>query len=337
MMKRIFIFILLAGIIVSCKKETSSGFVVNNNLQINDTTWNNSTSFQSIAKEITEDISLTELVDTVMVSNIGIDDDDKIFNNDSYRVSIPKSSLVNSITNKTFTKGAVKIKLQATTTRGNLVRNFCSSFVNGHQSQCVGFFNLSIYYSDTLLNVKPGNFVHLLVKDSLINPIFKTVSLFKGNGYDVTDDNFAWGIDSSSYKNLTYWDLQGSNTHNGYDIKLSKFGWISLLAQDNSPVNVNNKINVYLPVNFTNKNTLVYAVQGGTKNLARLNADFPSRTFSLNNLPFAQGVTLISISKIDHKYYLGNSTVNYNTHQTIFNVVPQEVSIANIIDYLNNL
>ena len=93
MMKRIFIFILLTGLIVSCKKETSSGFVINNNLQINDTTWNNSSSTQSLAKEITDDISLTELVDTLMVSNVGFDDDDKIFNNDKYRVSIPKNSL----------------------------------------------------------------------------------------------------------------------------------------------------------------------------------------------------------------------------------------------------
>ena len=336
-MKRILIFILLAGLIISCKKETSSGFVINNNLQINDTTWNNSNSIQSLAKEITEDISLTELVDTVMVTNIGIDDDDKIFNNDNFRVAIPKNSLINSITNKTFTKGAIKIKLQATTTKGNFIRNFCTSFINGRQNQTVGFFNLNLSYNDTLLNIKQGNFINLLVKDSLISPSYKYVSIFKGNGYDLTDDNFKWTIDSFSNKNLSMWNLQGTNTHNGYDIKLSKLGWVSLLAPDNSIPNPNNKINVYMPVNYTNKNTLVYAIQNGSKNVSRLNADFPSRTFSLSNLPFGQNVTLVSISKIDHKYYLGYSTVNYNSHQTIFNVVPQEVTIANVIDYLNTL
>ena len=337
MMKRIFIFILLTGLIVSCKKETSSGFVINNNLQINDTTWNNSSSTQSLAKEITDDISLTELVDTLMVSNVGFDDDDKIFNNDKYRVSIPKNSLVNSITNKTFIKGAVKIKMQATTTKGNFIRNFCTSFVNGHQNQSVGFFNVRLFYNDTLMNIKAGSYIHLLVKDSLINPNSRYVSIFKGNGYDITDDNFKWSMDSSSYRNLAYWDMPGSNNHIGYDIKLSKLGWVSLLAPDNAVPNPNNKINVYMPVNFTNKNTVVYAVQNGTKNVSRLNADFPTRTFSLANLPFGQNVTLVSISKIDNQYYLGYSTVNYSSNKTIFNIVPQEITIANVIDYLNAL
>ena len=335
-MKRFLIFILLAGVFFSCKKETSSGFVVNNNLQINDTTWNNTNSFQSLAKEITEDIKLTELVDTVMVTNVGIDDDDKIFNNDNYRVTIPKYSLMNSITNRTFNKGAVKIVLQATTTKGNFIRNFCSSFINGRQAQSVGFFNLGIYYNDTLLTVKPGNSVHLLIKDSLLKPSPQTVTIYSGNGYDVTDDNFSWKVDSFSHQHLAYWNLQGSSVHNGYDVTLNKLGWISLSAVDNS-IPANSKLNVYLPVNYTNKNTLVYAVQKDTKNVARLNSDYASRAFSLPNLPYGQNITLITVSKIDHKFYLGYSTVNYASNQTIFNVTPQQVTIANVIDYLNTL
>ncbi len=335
MMKRIFIFVLLTGFIVSCKKETSTGFVLNNNLQINDTTWSNSTSIQSLAKDITADIKLTEFLDTVMLTNVGIDDDDKIFNNDNFRVAIPKNSLVNTITNKTFSKGTVKIKLQASTSTGSFIRNFCSCTYNGHQGQSVGFFNISIYNKDTLMSVKSGSSIHLLIKDSLIKPQPQSVMVYSGNGYNVTDDNFAWQVDNYSSQHLDFWFPQGSSPR-GYDVTLNKLGWISLTAVDNTPIN-NNKINVYLPVNFTNKNTLVYVVHNNSKNIARLDADFPSRTFSHTNITSNQNVSLVTISKIDNQYYLGYKTVNYTTQQTIFKVDPQPVTIANVIDYLNTL
>ena len=328
------ILLMIIGM-VSCKKEYSSGFIVDNTLQINDTTWNNSSSMSAVAQSITNDIGLTPLVETLTVSDQGIDDDDKIFNNDNYRINIPKYSLINSITNKTFSKGTLKIQLQAITTKGNFIRNSCSSFFNGHQGQSVGFFNISIYYKDTLMHIKQGNSIHLLIKDSLIKPQPQSVAIYTGSTNNVTDDNFTWKIDSFSHQHLAYWNLQGSPFHNGYDITLNKLGWISISALDNTPTN--NKINVYMPVNYTNKNTLVYAVQKDSKNVARLNPDFNSRTFSLSNLPYGQNVTIVSISKIDNNYYFGYSTVDYATNQTIFNVVPQPVTIANVIDYLNTL
>ena len=336
MMKYSWIIFLMVVGIVSCKKEYSSGFIVDHTLQINDTTWNNSSSIQTLAKGITEDIKLTEFIDTVMVTNVGIDDDHKVLNNDNFRVTIPKYSLVNTITNKTFSTGPVKIKLQASTSKGSFIRNFCSCIYNGHQGESVGFFNLSIYNKDTLMSVKPGSSIHLLIKDSLIKPQPKSVLIYFGNGYNVTDDNFTWQVDNNSSQHLDYWFTQGSASKRGYDITLNKLGWISLTAVDNTPVN-NNKINVYLPVNFTNKNTLVYAVQNGSKNIARLDADFLSRTFSHINMPSNQNVSLVSISKIDNQYYLGYKTVNYTTQQSIFKVDPQPVTIANVIDYLNAL
>ena len=334
-----FILLLIAGLI-SCKKENSSGFVTDTDLQINDTTWSNSLTIQSLAKTITTDLSLPVLADTLMITNVGIDDDDKIFNSDNYRVSIPKNCLINSITNRPYNYGPVTIKLLALDSNGDYIRNFSSTYLYNRPNQSVGFYNVCIYANDTLLSIKSGNAVHLFIKDSLINPAPQNVKLYKGNGYDITDDNFTWSQDSSLPNNLNFWYVSGPgpNKHvNGYDVSLTKLGWISLLAQANSPIPNNTKINVDLPVNFTNKNTFVYVIQNGTKNITRLTPELSSRTFAITNLPFNQNITIVTISKIDHKYYLGYSNSSYSLNQSIFHIVPQQYTIANIIDYLNTL
>ena len=337
MRNSVFILLLICGLI-SCKKESSTGFTVSNNLQINDTTWSNSSSYQTLVKSITNDLSIAPLVANTSFTSSGIEDDKDIFNSDNFRLSVSKNSLFNPITNKTFTAGKLTINLLALNTNGDFIRNYSSSFINNQQNQSIGFYNLNFYANDTLLSVKQGNNIHLYVKDSLANnSILHNINVFQSSDNDITDNNFLWYNDSSASHNLSLWNVQGTNNHKGYDISIAKSGWVSLLLPGNGQIINNTKINVFLPVNFTNKNTLVYAVKAGSKNVARLNADFTSRTFSLSNIPYNQNITLVTISKIDHKYYLGTVTSNYSSHQDIFNVVPLQVTIANIIDYLNTL
>ena len=189
-----------------------------------------------------------------------------------------------------------------------------------------------------MLTVKQGNEVHLYIKDSLVSPyILHNINVFQSNSKDITDDHFMWYKDTFATYNLGFWDLQGSHFHNGYDVTIKNSGWVSLIVPGNGTVSFNTKLSVYLPVNFTNKNTLIYAVKNGSNNVARVNADYSSRTFSLSNIPYNQNLTLITISKIDHKYYLGVVNTNFSSHQNILNIVPQQVTIANIIDYLNSL
>ena len=338
MKKGVFILLLFAGL-MSCKKEYSSGFVKDNNLQINDTTWSNTFNFQSLAMTITNDLSVSPYVGTISYTSSGIDNDDDIFNINIYRFSIPKNSLMNTITNKPFTNGTISLKLLAVNSNGEFVRNYASTFINNQQYQSIGFYNISISHNDTLLNIKPGSSIHLYIKDSISNALsIKNINILKGNGYDITDNQFQWIPDSIASRNLDYWNSQGTNSQIGYDVTLTGSGWVSLITPNyNPPPTSNSKINVYLPVNFTNNNTFVYAVQQGSKNVSRLIPDFPSRTFTLSNLPYNQNLTIVTVSKIDNQYYLGYLTSDYNVHQSIFQVIPQQITIANLIDYLNTL
>ena len=337
MRNNVLILILIIGLF-SCKKENSTGFTLNNNLQINDTSWSNANNYQSLAKSITNDLSIAPLVANVSFNSSGIEDDKDIFNSDKFRLSISKNSLFNPITNKNFTAGKLKINLLALNTSGDFIRNYNSSFINNQQNQCLGFYNLNIFSNDTLLSVKQGNNIHLYIKDSSANSsTLHKINIFQSNNNDVTDDHFMWYNDSSASQNIDFWSEQGTNIHKGYDVTIANSGWVTLLLSGTGPTINNTKVSVYLPVNFTNKNTLVYAVKNGSKNVARLIADYTSRTFSLSNIPYNQNITIVTISKIDHKYYLGTVTSNFSSHQDIFNVVPQQVTIANIIDYLNLL
>ena len=152
----VLILFLISGII-SCKKESSTGFTINNNFQINDTTWSNSGNNQTLAKLITNDLSIAPLVAHISFTGAGIEDDKDIFNSDKFRLSVSKNSLFNPVSNKTFTSGKLTVNLLALNTNGDFIRNYSSSFINNQQYHSIGFYNLNFYANDTLLNIKQLN------------------------------------------------------------------------------------------------------------------------------------------------------------------------------------
>ena len=95
---------------------------------------------------------------------------------------------------------------------------------------------------------------------------------------------------------------------------------------------------VILPSNFTNKNTLVFAVFKNNNSVIRLIPESTSRTFSYQKMPVGATVNFVSISLIDAKIYLGSQeTVIYNSQS--YKVKPRlnPISEAELISFLDSL
>ena len=339
-MRGIFLVIILIFSIgfFSCKKENSSTFVIDSTLQVNDTTWTNTQSIKSLANAVATDFGNPILIDTISLNNQGFDESKQIFNSNKYRIDISPEGLINPNNYKHITKGIITIKLQSSTSKGEIIKNFNTSFLNNQPNISFGYYSLSIYYKDTLLIIDNDHPVHLYVQDSsaTINTL-KNCIVYKGSSSNLTDDNFKWNIDTFSTLSLSCVTQQGPPTKPwGFEFPVFSSKWLTLASPENVPPSLN-KFSTYLPANYTNKNTVIYAVQKNNRDVARLLPDYNSRTFSLNSLPYSQGVNLISISKIDNQYYLGTSIVNYNPQQTIFKLIPQKISLQNLISYLNTL
>ena len=331
----VIITIFLIGLL-SCTKENSISFVQDSTLQINDTAWTNTISYKTLAESISIELGSQALIDTITLNNEELDETTPLFNSNKYRLDINTNCLINPYTNKYFTKGKLIIKLVSLTSKADFVRNLTSTFLNNQANNCYGFYNLSFYTNDTLLNIDNGHPIQFYVQDSLVTSnTLKSCIAYLGNTSNLTDDNFTWSKDNSSTSSLSYWSPK-SPLASGYQLSVFNSEWLTLAVPDNSNSNAS-KMSVLLPANFTNNNTVVYAVQNNNRDVARLIPDFPSRTFLLNNLPYNSGVNIVTLSKIDNQYYLGASIVNYNSQQTIFKVTPQKISLSDLISFLNSL
>lgn len=123
----------------------------------------------------------------------------------------------------------------------------------------------------------------------------------------------------------------------GYAITCKMPGWIACAKPlfGNSQTTV--RANVSLPINFTNKNTVVIAVLDNSKTVLRLVANPSGKTFTVGNLPLNANITFISLSKIDQTNLLGVKKTNTPFSNSLLNIMPEPKTSVEIIKYLKGL
>jgi hypothetical protein len=132
-------------------------------------------------------------------------------------------------------------------------------------------------------------------------------------------------------------DMNGSQQVKGYDVYSKKTTWVACGNYiDSLGVLPSTRINVILPLNFTNNNTAVYAVFKNKNVVARLTADYNSRSFYVPNIPTGTDVILIAVSKIGNDIYFGNKELLANS-STMTNLSVNSSTIADVGAFLDNL
>ncbi|MFP5042019.1 hypothetical protein [Parasediminibacterium sp. JCM 36343] len=340
-MKLLFVNIfLLLGLVLamqSCKKAAVSDVFVSDTTNVlNDTVWikNDSAISPIVASSLNE---------PVVVDSFNCTEDGTISFGDSISASFPKAGCMVSNTPGSTIKTPLKVRAEIVVlrTKGDLIRFGIPTVSNN------ALLEAGVYVNIRLRNNKKDVYWNsavapILIKIKASSPSqemkyfsspFATSSAFY---YWVSNPMGGIGRNSvSPFKD----SVLGSNAKKtGYIINTTQIGWFGCSTTlDNSPATQQTRLNVSLPLNFTNKNTVVYASFDNKKTVIRLASNPYGRSYySPTTVPKNTKLTILTISKIGSEYYLGTNVTQVTSNVPI-SVVPEKKTLDFVINYLNKL
>ena len=315
-MKRFFtnisITISLLLILEGCQKTTTGVFVPNPSQQP-DTTWYPTDSIPTVTDTFQKPVT------TDSFNCVSSDDGSKISINDSFSIIFPNGGCMTTqnkpsttITNKS---AKIKANIMILTSIGDIIRHRVPTLSNGNLLNIGAYVNIKlsykgnpVYWNSTLQ--KP---IQIKVRTKDKYPLQQYIQYFMFQADSTGKDTFWLPVPGHGQVNQvtpTYVGNGSQNSpNNGYLMNSNKVGWFGC-ASFLPILSKTTRINAFLPITFTNKNTVVYAVFNNSKTLVRLKSNPLGKSYGASGIPVNAAITIVSISKIDGKFYLG-------TNQTI--------------------
>ncbi|MDE3234713.1 MAG: hypothetical protein KGO81_02075 [Bacteroidota bacterium] len=313
--------------LAACKKELSEQFYVYNNSPLNDTTWNNMPLSDAFIDSIEDHIGIPNFfIDSANASTAT-----HLNLNDSIEVTIPANSCTKD-GNYIIQNGFIQVQLIPLLKRGDFIRFLVPTINKKYVLESAGNFYLRLIKDGQEVYPAPNNSITIKWRD----PAPKTGMSYTIGYPNGRDSLFAWQPLYTNGGTVTIWDSTGQGVNKkGYLLQTPYTDWIGAMkAVDTTQGQT--RLNVVLPLNYTNKNTMVFAVFNNTKTAIKLDPDLKSRTFYAANIPLNTPLTLISISLMDQTFYVGQqSTVLTNANPV--NVTPQKTTLGNLNNVLDNL
>ncbi len=327
-MNKLLSILLLLILFSSCKKEFSNTFTPDTTLSINDTSWINQSGNKKLADSIAQALNSFSFYVDSFYANQG---KEIHFNTpDDLEMSIPASSCRNP-SNNPIVNGMITVRVMVVKTKGDYIRALLETSSNAAPLQSLRCFYVEFIQNNNYLRMAPGTFYELKWGEKLAIP---TMQLYVGQ--PTPDSSLNWlpatfntgKLEIAYHPNNTSYPVE-------YELYSSATHWVGAYQPIDSS-NGTTRLNVVLPPNFTNKNTIVYAVFNNKNTVLKLKPDYASRVYFANGIPLNTATTIISISKIDNTFYWGSaSTTATNANQIIVN--PSQKSIADINTLLNGL
>lgn len=165
-------------------------------------------------------------------------------------------------------------------------------------------------------------------------PLLSPMKLFSGD--ESVPGIFNWLLLTDQQNNAV-----SINSQN-YDIHTNKTRWIHNAQFFDTTGLLQVKLNADLAAQFTNANTIAFAVFNNMRSVVALTPDLATRKFQSIRVPVGKEVTLVVISKQANDYFMGTKTFITATPAT--NIPVQNVPVTPVIktlsaitDYLNAL
>jgi len=338
-MKRFFtnisILTCLALAIASCNKTAVGDFVPNPPLQQNDTTWFTNDTIVPITS------SLDKPVTTDSFNCISSDDASKISIGDSVTITFPSGGCMTTqnkpSTTITAKSAKVKANILVLTSKGDVIRHKVPTTSNGNLLNFGAYVNIKLTYKGNPIfwNTALQKQIQIRVRTKDHYPTLP-MQYFMYQA-DTTGKDTLWlPLVSHGPVYPTYIGGGSSNSpNNGYLITTNKIGWFGCANSiPSSPYTT--RINIFLPINFTNKNTVTYAVFNDTKTVVRLKPNPLGKSYGASGIPINANITLVSISKIDGIYYWATKQITATSSNPI-KLTPASTDLSNIEQYLRSL
>lgn len=329
----LFIGVCIISMTIGCKKNMNEPdvFIVDTSIAINDTVWANNDTFPSIT---------SVLIQPNAVDSFSNDEDTIVKLKDGSIVSFPSSGSINPGQNPSPLppKTIIRSEISIIRTKGDLIKCGISTLgVNNSLMDVSAIVNINLFNKknnkELLWNVNnPRKNIAIKLNSSKIDSSANYYYYQYGSS-TLKDSNWIaspnTGLPPLNPPRVTY--NQGS-----YAILSNRIGWFGLMKPVNQSI-AKTKLAAYLPLNFTNKNTIVYAVFDNSKSVVRLKSNARGKTFSIPNIPTNSNVTIVSLSLIGNEFYLGIKKSIVSANNSPVSVLPIKKTMQEIALYLNSL
>lgn len=330
--KQIILAIIFITSLVACNKDMSDHFAIYPNNPMNDTVWARNQPSNGAIYSIFDSTAPQRFVDSFNISS-----GDTLRFSKNVEIIFPANAFI--APNGLTLSGNIKIELLMLLSKGDMIKASKTSSNYTSIFESAGSFFIKASKDNQELSLAPYISITIRYLDPDDNPQ-TALSVFTGKEshqypnwmYDV---DFTWikAIDGSS---INTWYKNGPSPNKGYEIISKKLRWICAGKIIDTSI-AKAKISLILPPNYTNKNTVAFAVFEDSKTVVQLNADFFSRSFSAKNFPTQKKMTFITITQIGQSYYWGNRSIDGIGSTGIYTIHPEKKSLAFILDYLNKL
>ncbi|MBL0055511.1 MAG: hypothetical protein IPP31_04830 [Chitinophagaceae bacterium] len=226
--------------------------------------------------------------------------------------------------------GTVTVELMLIKKKGDMIRLNRPTVSNGRLLISGGEIYIRMKKNGQEVQLAPNVRITLRYPDA---PIFTQMKLFIGD--ESVPNLFNW-LPSPDLPNNTV-----TVTSQQYEIQTNQLRWLNnaYFADTNG---LRTKISATLAPQFTNANSMAFAVFKDFRSVVALGAEVSARQFTSIKLPVGKEFTLVVISRQGNDYFMGHTTTMTaspaaNTTFQPVSVNPVITNMTNIINYLNTL
>lgn len=303
----------------ACNGDTSNEFLANPNLPVNDTTWSSSASdISTVDAAFPLPPAAEEVLDNTANDTIFTPIFDAFF---------PAFSVIN---NGQAVNGSVDSKINFIRKKGDCIKLGRGTVDIAGNALELGFaLSFRASQGTTALAYSQTSNPTVFVRSNITSTGWQ---LFYGHNVNISSiPTNTWRVpnDNSNFQ----WVNSTGNAGYFVDAKNTQFFGL-LRAVDTS--NGTARLNVILPLNYTNRNTSVYIVFSSINCVLKLQADAVNKVFFSNKVPNGLPATLVVASKIGNDFYYNSRPIT-TAPGHIFNVVPQASTSAAITAALDAL
>lgn len=307
-MQRLLVIILLVTGFSACQKEFSEEFSISRNNPLNDTAWTTTT----VSPELTQ--MLTNLrgdLPEPLIDSFDADRDGGIAFGDSLKLEFEVNSgglcvagQPGTITNRI--RGKVKIALTILKNKDEIMKSgFTTAGTTMQALETDLLAGIKIWQNNTELDLFGGAKIAVRIKHKAPKTdriLFQSITMKSGR-----DSARIWKDITNSDNKIK----KGNSVYNAgnyshfYELETQYTGWLgSCNWADTSNTT---RLNIRLPLNFTNKNTVVYAISTSSNIVLQLKDEASIQSFYYPSLPKNIPFKIISLSVIGNETYMGTT------------------------------
>ena len=323
-MKKYLIIFVSVAMVSACTKDLShdSKFIPSGNAGINDTTWYNHPALIPLNDTLLHIFNSPDFYTDSFLEPTG--KSFQFYGDDSLQINFSAGCCINPANNTVITNGTIHFQISVLKSKGDFIRTMIPTSSNKTILKANKVFNLKLLWNGQEVTINPSLPITLSWLDKNAN---SNAAFYTGVPLNNPDSVFTFGTVPSNAGSVQVVNYPLSSVTKGYQLTSSVS---HLFGAFNAYDNVNNtRLNVIMPLNFTNKNTVVFVVFKNSQTVLKLASDYPTCSFYATGIPFNTMLNIVALGKIDNQFYWANNSIIFGNNNAV-KIIPQEKSVADI-------